>query len=171
MELTPEQEELQTEHTVYELFKWSVILKGVISIAEVIVGIGILLTPRDIVITLVQGAGAFLSTHADSGVAMKVVEELAKFGSGTAVFVALYLLSRGLIKCFLIWGLLRNLLWAYPASLTVLGLFLIYQLYDIVTTGSVFVIGITLFDLVVMYFIWREWRIVLARTSASTSDS
>ncbi|MDB4992364.1 MAG: hypothetical protein JWL75_609 [Parcubacteria group bacterium] len=163
MESTAELNELRTEKTVYELFRWSVILKGVISLGEVVVGLALLAIPKDTIVVLVQGAGTWLSTHADSAIAGHVVTELTKFGSGTAVFVAIYLLSRGLIKCLLIYALLRNILWAYPASLTVLGLFVIYQIYEILTLGSVFVIAITLFDLVVMYFIWREWRIVLKR--------
>jgi uncharacterized membrane protein len=118
-------------------------------------------------VTLVQGLGTLLSTHADSALAQHVVNELTKFGSGTAVFVALYLLTRGLIKCFLVFALLKNVLWAYPASLVVLGLFVLYQLYEIFTAGSVFVIAITLFDLVVMYFIWREWTIVRARARSA----
>lgn len=148
------------EHTVYELFKWSVLLKGAISVAEVVVGIALLVFPVDRLIALVQRASMLVSAHAGSAVAEHLAAELAQFGEDAAVFVALYLLSRGLIKCGLIWALLRNVLWAYPASLAVLGLFLAYQLYQIATTHSLIVVGITVFDLVVMYFIWREWRIV-----------
>src|SRR4051812_34144502 len=114
MESSLAQNALHKEKTVYELFKWSVIIKGVISLGEVFAGLALLAIPRDIIITLVQGLGAWLSSHANSAIALKVVGELATFGSGTAIFVAFYLLSRGLIKCFLIWGLLKNLLWAYP---------------------------------------------------------
>jgi uncharacterized membrane protein len=163
MESSLERTELHTEKTVYELFKWSVIAKGIISLGEVFTGLALLVIPKAIIVTLVQGLGVWLSAHTDSAIAAKVVGELAKFGNGTALFVAFYLLSRGLIKCFLIWGLLKNLLWAYPASLFVLGMFVLYQLYEILTAGSVFVIAITMFDLVVMYFIWREWRIVTRR--------
>jgi uncharacterized membrane protein len=86
--------------------------------------------------------------------------EVAKYTTGTVTFVALYLISRGLIKAFLIGALLKNKLWAYPWSLVVLALFVVYQLYQILTAHSLIVIAITLFDLVVMYFIYREWRIV-----------
>jgi uncharacterized membrane protein len=88
------------------------------------------------------------------------MQEVATYTSGTVTFVAFYLLSRGFIKVFLIAGLLMNKLWAYPASLVVLALLVFYQCYQIVTTHSPIVILITLFDLFVMYFIWREWKIV-----------
>ena len=155
-----EYETPRTEHTVYELFFWSLLLKGGISVAEVIVGIALLLIPAPAIIAFVQGFGAWLSGYSDSAVTMKLVGELSAFGAGSALFVAFYLLSRGLIKCALIGALLKNILWAYPASLIALGLLLIYQAYEIFTHGSVFVIAISLFDIVVMYLIWREWNIV-----------
>lgn len=153
-------ESLREERTIYEFFKWSVILKGLISLAEVVVGLALLAIPHGIIVELVQGASAWLLEYANLPVVSHAAQELARFGTGTAVFVAFYLLSRGLIKCFLIWALLRNVLWAYPASLLVLGALVLYQLYEIATLHSIFVIGITLFDLVVLYFIWREWQIV-----------
>ncbi len=57
-------------------------------------------------------------------------------------FYAFYLLSHGVIKLFLVIGLLRNRLWAYPASLIVLGLFIAYQLYRFSDTQSVGLIAL-----------------------------
>lgn len=162
-------ENTQTEHSVYQLFKWSILLKGVISVGEVFAGIVLLLIPSAYIIALVQGLGTWLSGYADSTLTLKLVTELSAFGAGSALFVALYLLSRGLIKCALILGLLKNKLWAYPASLVVLGLFLIYQAYEIFIRGSVFVIAISLFDIIVMYLIWREWSIVRRHGGARPS--
>lgn len=147
------------ERNIYELFRISVLLKGLISVVEVVAGALILFIPPAIFIALSTWfigfiPGGFLSEH--------IMAEVLKYTSGTAVFLSLYLLSRGLIKSFLIWALLKNKLWAYPASLVVLSLFLIYQVYQIATQHSVLVVGITLFDIVVMYFIWREYKIVQA---------
>ena len=44
-------------------------------------------------------------------------------------FYAFYLLSHGIIKRVLVIGLLRERLWAYPASFAVFGAFIAYQLY------------------------------------------
>ncbi len=60
----------------------------------------------------------------------------------------------------LVLALLRSQLWAYPASLVVLGLFILYQIHEIVKAHSVVVIAVTLFDLIVVWLIWREWQIV-----------
>lgn len=155
-----EPESAQTEHTVYELFKWSLLLKGAISVAEVIAGLVLLVIPAKYVIALVQSSGVWLAGYADNSITTHITSELLRFESGTALFVAFYLLTRGLIKCGLIAALLKNILWAYPASLVVLGLFVVYQAYEIIAKGSIFVIAISVFDLIVMYLIWREWKIV-----------
>ncbi len=161
-----EMETPQEEHQVYEFFRFGVILKGLISVAEVVVGILILLIPHTYVVQFVQMIADFTSsqTHFTS-LLSHITTELETFTTGAVVFLALYLLSRGLIKVFIIWGLLKNKLWAYPVSLFVLGLFVLFQLYQIATTHSVLVISITLFDLFVMYFIWREYRIVTAHNA------
>lgn len=150
----------RSEVTVYELFKWSLLLKWVISVGEVLAGIVLLFIPAAYVISFVQMLGMWLSGYADNALTLHIVQELAAFGAGSALFVALYLFSRGLIKCVLIGALLRNILWAYPASLVVLGLFLLYQAYQVIANESFFVIAISIFDLIVMYLIWREWNIV-----------
>jgi len=90
------------------------------------------------------------------------VEQVLSIGSKN--FYAFYLLSHGLIKMFLVIGLLRNKLWSYPASLVVMGLFIIYQLYRFSYTGSFGLIAITALDVVVMVLIWHEYRLMLRHT-------
>ncbi len=145
------------EKNVYELFLISVLAKGAISVVEVVAGMALFFIPPATIIAL---ATFFLTFLPDGHITTALMSEVATYTSGTVTFVALYLLSRGLIKVFLIAALLRNLLWAYPASLFVLALFVLYQLYQLDIDKSLIILAITVFDLIVMYFIWREWRIV-----------
>jgi uncharacterized membrane protein len=69
-------------------------------------------------------------------------------------------LSHGLIKIFLVVGLLKEMLWSYPASLVVLAAFIVYQVYRYSYTGSVGLIVLTVFDLIVMILVWHEWRLL-----------
>jgi len=82
------------------------------------------------------------------------------FTVSTQNFYAFYLLSHGVIKAFLVAGLLRNKLWAYPASLVALGLFIVYQLYRFSYTHGFGLIVLTVFDLFVIWLIWHEYRLV-----------
>lgn len=84
----------------------------------------------------------------------------SNFSVTTQNFYAFYLLSHGIVKLALVVALLKDQLWAYPASLVVLGLFIAYQLYRFSYTGSAGLIILTVFDLFVMVLIWHEYRLV-----------
>ena len=62
-------------------------------------------------------------------------------------------------KLLLVVGLLRNKLWAYPWSLVALALFIAYQVYRFTHPHGAGLVALTLFDLVMMWLIWHEWRV------------
>jgi uncharacterized membrane protein len=75
-------------------------------------------------------------------------------------FYAWYLLSHGMVKLLLVAGLLRRQMWSYPASIVVMMLFIAYQLYRYSYTGSVGLLVLSAFDVVVIWLIWHEYRLV-----------
>jgi uncharacterized membrane protein len=143
-------------------FRISIFFKGLISLAEVLAG-GILLVLPASYITgwvialaqdeLAEEPGDFIATHS--------LALAQQFSVTSGVFIALYLLSRGLIKLLLIAALLNNKLWAYPLSLGVLGLFVAYQVYQVLVFSSALVLLLTIFDLIIMWFIWREYQVLM----------
>jgi uncharacterized membrane protein len=79
--------------------------------------------------------------------------------TGHAVlFGAVYLVAHGLVKVVLVVALLLNKLWAYPWMIVVLLLFIGYQLYRIVLDPTAGLIGLTVFDLVIVALTWREYH-------------
>lgn len=77
-------------------------------------------------------------------------------------FAALFLLWHGLVKVLLVWALLRRLLWAYPVGLAAFGLFLVYQVYRYVHTGSAWLLALSVLDLLVIGLTAAEYRRLLA---------
>jgi uncharacterized membrane protein len=73
------------------------------------------------------------------------------------LFGAFYLLIHGAIKILLVAGLLKKKPWAYPASLSILTLFVFYQLYQISYSHSVGLILLTIFDALVIFLVWHEY--------------
>lgn len=163
-------ETIEEEKEIYQFFRISVILKGLISLAEVVVGTLLLIIPYTFFVRVVeiilQGP---LRDPSYSSISEPLVVIASEFTAGTALFLAIYLLSRGLVKVFIIWGLLKNKLWAYPVSLVVLTAFLLYQFYQIYIGHGMLVVAISIFDIVVMYFIYREWRIVSSHQATKIS--
>jgi uncharacterized membrane protein len=149
------------EHRIYQIFQVSVLLKGAHAVIECIGGIALALVSTDGIANLVnelteeelvQDPKDFIATH--------LLNLAENFSVETKHFYAFYLLSHGIVKLLLVVGLLRNKLWSYPASLIVLGLFIVYQLYRFSYTHSAGLIVLTVFDILVMTLIWHEYRLV-----------
>lgn len=147
----------QEEHVVHEFFLASILLKGLISLAEIIVGTAVLFVPHTALIAFLLPFIAYVpSMHIQS----LLLNEIARYTAGGTLFIALYFLPRGLIKIGLIIGLLKKKFIAYPLSLLFLGALVLYQCYQIIIPPhSLIISAITVFDLIVMYFIYREWKI------------
>ena len=152
---------VQQENRIRLYFRVSVFLKGTFSLVEVIAGTLAFFIPvssiTNVVIAIAQGE---LIEDPSDFVATHLLAFAQQFSITSGTFIAIYLLSRGLIKLVLVGALLKNQLWAYPSSLIVLGLFVLYQLYQIMMTHSLPLILLTLFDLIVMWFVWREYEVV-----------
>jgi uncharacterized membrane protein len=78
-------------------------------------------------------------------------------------FYAFYLLSHGLVKCVIVVGLLREKIWAYPASFAVFGAFIAYQLYRYSYTHDIGLIVLSIFDLFVIALAVHEYRLLRKR--------
>lgn len=149
------------EHRIHQIFQISVLLKGAHAVIECVGGLGLALVNTNSIVALVnamtqeelvEDPGDFVATH--------LFSMAQDFSVNSKQFYAFYLLSHGIVKLGLVIGLLKNQLWSYPASLVVLGLFIVYQLYRYLYAQSVGLILLTVLDLVVMGLIWHEYRLV-----------
>lgn len=154
------------ERRIRQVFRASIILKGLHALIEIAGGIVFYLVSTQTVLDwinlltrneLTEDPRDFVATH--------LLTAAQHLTGSTQSFYAFYLISHGLIKVVLVAGLLRERLVAYPASLVALAGFIAYQLYRYSYTQSVGLIILTVFDLVVMGLVWHEWRL-LRRTRA-----
>lgn len=147
------------EKRIHQLFEIGILLKGADGLVEIVLGALLMfVNVADIVRALVQhelieDPGDYIANH---------LVAAANATTADHVYVSLYLLIHGIIKVALVVGLLRGKLWAYPASLAVLGLFVAYQVVAWLTSHSVLLALLTLFDLLVIWLIWHEYRLVRA---------
>ena len=151
------------ERRVHQIFEISVLLKGVHALIECIGGLVLAFISTSAIASLVNSlTQEELIEDPNDFVAAHLLSLAQNFTVSTQHFYAFYLLSHGLIKVFLVIGLLRNKLWAYPVSLVVLGLFIVYQLYRFSYTRGFGLIVLTVFDVVVIGLIWHEYGLVRA---------
>jgi uncharacterized membrane protein len=59
-------------------------------------------------------------------------------------------------------ALLKNQLWAYPWTIAFLGVFIVYQVYRLSLKASVGLAALTIFDAVIAWLTYREYRKQLA---------
>lgn len=147
------------EKYIHRVFVVSLILKGFNSLLEILGGILFLFTGSVSAIVsflisgeLIEDPGDFVATH--------IQQVLPYFSSHGQLYAAVYLLSHGIIKLVLVVSLLRNKLWAYPATVIVLFLFIAYQIYRLSFGFSIILILLTLFDLLIIVLTWHEYKIV-----------
>lgn len=149
------------EKTIHRIFDVSVALKGLHALVEIAGGIALYLVSTETIVGLInrysqdeviEDPHDFIATH------------LLKFAEGFSVekhdFYAFYLLTHGLVKLVVVAGLLREKLWAYPASFLVFGAFIAYQLYRYSFTHDFSLILLSIFDLFVIGLAIHEYRLL-----------
>ncbi len=147
------------EKNIHTVFVTSLILKGLNALLEILGGVLFLLTGSVTIILSFLIKGELIEDPADF-VANQIQHLLPYFSAHTQLFGAFYLLSHGIVKIFLVINLLRHKLWAYPATIIVLFIFVAYQLYRLRYAYSSFLIFLTLFDLLIIGLTWHEYKIV-----------
>ena len=150
------------------LFRISVLLKGLDALLEIAGGIALLaITPG----TIVRMVGLLTQDEIREDrrdlVANFLRHAASRFSPSGEHFMAIYLLGHGVVKMFVVVALLRNKLWGYPLSIAVFGGFIAYQIYRFTLTGGLGLIALTVFDLIVVWLIWLEYRAVKSRPHRS----
>ncbi|PHP64699.1 hypothetical protein CSC94_23005 [Zhengella mangrovi] len=149
------------ERRIHHIFQISVILKGLHALIECASGVALFMVSGQTVAHWVEllTQEELIEDPRDL-IATSLLDAAQHLSVGTQSFYAFYLLSHGLVKVFLVAGLLKEKLWAYPASLFVLSGFVAYQIYRYSYTQGVGLIVLTVFDLVIMWLVWHEWRVL-----------
>ena len=149
------------EHRIHQIFLGSVLLKGAHAVIECVGGIVLALVSTSKIVDIVNAlTQEELIEDRNDLVATHMLAWAQNFSIDTKNFYAFYLLSHGVVKLLLVIGLLRNKLWSYPASLVVLGLFIVYQVYRFSYTYGLGLVALSAFDVLVMVLIWHEYRLV-----------
>jgi uncharacterized membrane protein len=149
------------ERRIHQLFEVSVTVKGVHAAIECVGGLALVVTHNHWIRDLVSNAtqSELIEDRRDF-VANHLLAWAQGFSIETQHFYAWYLLSHGAVKLALVAGLLLRKLWAYPTTIVVLGLFIIYQLYRYTQTNGIGLILLTALDVVVVGLTWHEYGLM-----------
>lgn len=144
------------EKNIHQLFEIGIILKGVNALLEIALGALLLfVNVGDIIQTLIDDA---LVDDPDNFIARHLQPLANNLTPGAEFYSAIYLMGHGIVKVFLVAGLMKNKSWAYPAALGVLSLFVMYQTVRILQHHSIPLMLLTVFDLALIWLIFHEYR-------------
>ncbi|MDP2479839.1 MAG: DUF2127 domain-containing protein [Candidatus Palauibacterales bacterium] len=159
----------QKPDRLHRLFRMGMWLKGMDGLVEVAGGLVLAVASQHRIATLVHHlVRGELSEDPGDLVANALLGLARHLSVGTRTFVAAYLLVHGLVKLGLVGGLLAERRRVFPVALTVLGLFLGYQVYRLAVMPSVWLGALTVVDAAILGLVAREWRLV-ARGGGATA--
>ncbi len=148
-----------TGRRLERLFRIALLVKGVDGAVELIAAVVLLVVSGQAVHRLVADVLAHdLVGPPDGTLARHLVAGTAEFASGNRTFAVVYLALHGVLKLLLVVALLRHWVPAYPVAVVVLGLFVIYELYRAVHTGSVVLPFLAALDVAIIVLVLREYR-------------
>jgi uncharacterized membrane protein len=146
-----------------QTFEVGIILKGLDGLLEVIGGLLLLVVSPATIDRLVTSLTQHeLSEDPHDFLATHLLRTAHGLTGSAVLFGAVYLLAHGLVKVILVAALLKNQLWAYPWTIAFLGVFIGYQLYRLSFQPSVGLTALTIFDTVIAWLTYREYRKQLA---------
>ncbi len=144
---------------LHRLFGASLVIKGILAASEAVSGLGLLLTPNHLILSLVTWLTRNeLTQDPQDDMALWFRHLAESFPIQTQHFYALYLIGHGTLKLIMVFLLARRIRWAYPASMVVLTGFVIYEFRDFLITNSLPSLALCLLDAVMIGLVWREWR-------------
>jgi uncharacterized membrane protein len=150
------------------MFEASLLIKGALAAAEAAAGLSLFGLPNDRISALASWLTRYEIAHDRHEWLVGALERgLAGFSIESQHFYAWYLTSHGLLKLVMVFLLARKVSWAYPASIVVLAGFVGYQVHEWILTGSMPLLVLTAFDVVVIALVWREYRGIRAARAAA----
>ncbi|OUL73512.1 hypothetical protein CA601_43860 [Paraburkholderia hospita] len=155
-------------HLFFEVSLWS---KAVFALSEIVAGVATYFIPLRFFLTVVLSVTRKEFAEDPRDLVANFLLHTVQHLSIGAQFAAIYLVGHGIIKLWLIVGLLRQRLWYYPVSIIVFGLFISYQVYRYTFTQSVWLLLVTALDIVIIVLTWQEHRYLRNRQRAAIVSS
>ncbi len=157
---------------MHRLFQISLLLKAAHSLLEIIGGVLLAVVPQEAILRIANllTQEELLEDPRDV-IANYILRSARSLSIDQKSAAALFLLSHGIVKLFLIVAVLRNKPWAYPAFMTALGLLISYQSYKLLHVFSLGLTALTILDGIVLVLAWHEYRFTLRTESPAPGSS
>ena len=148
-----------TKATVDKLFFWGILIKSFIGFWEILAGAFFAISGQKIVNAL----GLYLAKQgtaddSDDFLLMYLQKITNDFTHNIQLFAAFYLMFHGLMNILLSVTLAKKKIAWYPAIISLLSLFVVYEAYRFFLNHSIIILGLIIFDIAFITIIVLEYR-------------
>lgn len=148
---------------LHKAFVIGIVFKGIDGVLEIIGGLALLLIPSQSLNNWFWSMIQHELSKAPGDFIANILVNWAQHWSVASIsFIAVYMLAHGVIKSVIAAFLLKRKIWAYHIGIAFFILFIVYQLYRYTHTRSAWLIALSVFDALLIYLTWNEYRRVRA---------
>jgi uncharacterized membrane protein len=141
-------------------FRTGITLKGIDGLLEAVGGVLLwFIKPERLGTTLQEIFQHELLRDPHDFLARHLLHTSEKIAQSDPLFASIFLTSHGLVKALLSLALWMNKMWAYPVAIVVFTAFAILGFARFAHTHSTLLIVIAIFDLLIVYLTWEEYRV------------
>lgn len=147
------------ETVLYDIFEFGILIKFINGIWEILSGFFILFLSKETINKLFHllASKELLEDPNDFFINFSS-KLLGNLSHDTQIFIAVYILIHGFLNLFLAIQLYKDRIWAYLATITVMIIFIFYQIHRIILHHSTVLIIITVFDVLFIILTWHEYK-------------
>ncbi|MBX4211874.1 DUF2127 domain-containing protein [Candidatus Pacearchaeota archaeon] len=150
---------LLKERKLQTLFKIGIIYKGITAVLELIAGTLLLFISQNTitraVISLTQEE---IAEDSRDFIANHLLQAASYLSLSIKIFIALYLIAHGIVKLYLMYGLIKKRQSAYPISIAFFTIFLLYEFYRYELNHSAWLIVLMILDVIFISLLLHEYR-------------
>ena len=93
------------------------------------------------------------------------------YGFVVTYFLAFHFIFWGIMDIILSWSMLKQKLWAFPLSLILMGMFMVYEIFRYTHTHATSLLVLLCIDAVISVFIYREYQRLKLQASQKANRS
>jgi uncharacterized membrane protein len=141
------------------LFMASILAKGSLGLIQIATSAAIFMGFVDRLPMLLQSVVASeLAEDPNDFLAARLMTFANALPSTDMTFYTYYFAAHGILHVTVVAALIYGSLWAYPAAIAVLGIFVAYQIFEWVAVGGTMLLVLTAIDLIVIGLTFIEWK-------------
>ena len=157
---------MDTEYVEHSLFRAGMWLRITFGVLRTILGLTLLkLIDVPLIDILYMVMGYELREDPTDLIFTTINSFLQHHPMSVTYFLALYVFFWGVTEIVLSVSMLLRKLWAFPLSLILVGLFVLYEIYRFTHTHSLILLGVILLDSVILWLIWKEYKLRKSKTT------